>query len=230
MTFKYRYRKQILIISLIVILLGSSIFSYYYFFPKEKKDTKSKLLLSSVKKEDKEVKKNKKEEEITEIMIDIKGEVINSGIYRLKNGSRVIDAIEMAGGITNNADTSVLNLSKKLSDEMVIIVYSYYEVSNFSKTKEIEEMTLENCVTGSDGLENSACIESDTTSNLDNKISINNATIDEFLTLDGVGETKAKSIIEYREKNGLFKAIEEIKNVSGIGDSLFDKIKENITL
>ena len=164
-------------------------------------------------------------------MVDVKGEVINAGIYKLKTGSRVIDAINMAGGLTNKANTSVLNLSKKLTDEMVIIVYSNYEVENFKKTKEQEEQVLNNCITGYDNLNNDACITSDN-SNIENngKVSINNASIEELLTLTGIGEAKAKSIIEYREKNGGFKSIEDIKNVTGIGDALFDKIKENITL
>ena len=227
MTFKYRYRKQILIFSFIIILIGSSIFSYFYFFKPDKKESKSSVLLSSVKSKK---KKKVNKEENTEIMVDVKGEVLNSGIYTLKNGSRVIDAINMAGGITRNGDTSVLNLSKKLTDEMVIVVYSYYEVDNFSKTKEIEKNTLDNCVTGSDGIKNSACIDNQEDDIENTKVSINTGTVDDFLTLDGIGESKAKSIIEYREKNGLFTNVEDIKNVSGIGDSLFDKIKEDITL
>lgn len=229
MTFKYRYRKQIIIISIIVVIIGSLIFLGYYYF-NDKEDSKKKTnLLESTKKEDKE--KDSKKEEITEIMIDIKGEVINQGIYKLKSGSRVIDAINMAGGLTNNANTSVLNLSKKLIDEMVIIVYSNYEVENFEKTKEEETKVLESCKTGYDNIENDACIEPNTTiEQTTSKISINNASLEELMTLSGIGEAKAKSIIEYREQNGGFNSIEDIKNVTGIGDALFDQIKENITL
>ena len=89
MTFKYRYRKQIIIISIIVVIIGSLIFAGYYYF-NDKEDSKKKTnLLESTKKNDKE--KETKKEEITEIMVDIKGEVINQGIYKLKTGSRVID-------------------------------------------------------------------------------------------------------------------------------------------
>lgn len=229
MTFKYRYRKQIIIISIIVVIIGSLIFLGYYYF-ENKEDTKKKnVLLESTKKNDKE--KETKKEEITEIMVDIKGEVINQGIYKLKTGSRVIDAINMAGGLTNNANTSVLNLSKKLIDEMVIIVYSNYEVENFEKTKEEETKVLESCKTGYDNIENDACIEPETSIETQtSKISINNASLEELMTLSGIGEAKAKSIIEYREQNGGFNSIEDIKNVTGIGDALFDQIKENITL
>ena len=126
MTFKYRYRKQIICVVLLVIIISS--FTGFYYFNNEEDKTEKKLLVSSEKVESK-IKKEKLEnkQEVKEIMVDVKGEVINSGIYTLKDGSRVIDAINMAGGLTNNADTSVLNLSKKLTDEMVIIVYSYYE-------------------------------------------------------------------------------------------------------
>ena len=132
MTFKYRYRKQIIIISIIVLIISSLIFLGYCYFNNKEDSKKTSNLLESTKKEDKE--KDSKKEEITEIMVDVKGEVVNQGIYKLKTGSRVIDAINMAGGLTNNANTSVLNLSKKLTDEMVIIVYSNYEVQNFEKT------------------------------------------------------------------------------------------------
>ena len=232
MTFKYRYRKQILMVSLIILMIGGSLFSYFSFFKEDKKEIneKSEILLSSKKKKTKTKKVIK--EVIENIMVDVKGEVVNSGIYTLKTGSRVIDAINMAGGITKNGDTSVLNLSKKLTDEMVIVVYSYYEVKNFTKTKEVEEVVNNSCVNSSDGVENGACIENDVELEESNskKVSLNSATIDELMTLSGIGEAKAKSIIDYRDKNGGFKNIEDIKNVTGIGDSLFDKIKENITL
>ena len=114
---------------------------------------------------------------------------------------------------------------------MVIIVYSYYEVRNFEKTKEKEETVRKNCTTGSDGVTNDACIDSSYNIQDENKkVSLNQATLEELMTLSGVGEAKAKSIIEYRNKNGGFQSIEEVKKVNGIGDSLFDKIKENITL
>lgn len=229
MTFKYRYRKQILLsISVLVVVLFTIIGFYCTGEKKEKKSAKNMLI---EKKEEIKNKEQKKEELPQEIMVDVKGEVVNSGIYTLKKGSRVIDAINLAGGVTKLGDTSVLNLSKKLEDEMVIIVYSHYEVRNFEKAKEKEEAVRANCVTGSDGVTNDACIDSSFNDQEDNKkISINKATLEELMTLSGVGDAKAKSIIEYRNKNGGFKSIEEIKKVNGIGDSLFDKIKENITI
>ena len=229
MTFKYRYRKQIMIAIIVFIIIGMSSFFLYSNFKEGKKPKNEENLLMIEKKEK---RKEEKEEEIIPIMVDVKGEVINPGIYTLDKDKRVIDAINMAGGLTNHADTSVLNLSKKLTDEMVIIVYSRYEVENFEKTKEKEKTINQECAKGVNALENNACIEKkqNQVETSSNKISINQASKEEFMQLEGIGESKATAIIEYRNMNGPFHAIEDIKNVSGIGDSLFDKIKENITL
>lgn len=234
MTFKYRYRKQIIIVVISLIIIGTSSFFVYSNFKESKKPKKEENLLIIEKKEKKKEEKNKKEkeEESIPIMVDVKGEVINPGIYTLDKDKRVIDAINMAGGLTNHADTSVLNLSKKLTDEMVIIVYSRYEVENFEKTKEKERTLNQECVKGVNALENNACIEKkqNQVETSSKKVSINQASKEEFMQLEGIGEAKATAIIEYRNTNGLFHTIEDIKNVTGIGDSLFDKIKENITL
>lgn len=233
MTFKYRYRKQIIAVMLFFLfLIGSGTFLYFNFKPTNKPKREENLL--ELEKRENEEKKSKEKEETASIMVDVKGEVINPGIYTLEKEKRVIDAINMAGGLTKNADTSVLNLSKKLSDEMVIIVYSYYEVRNFEKTKEKEESVNKQCEKGSNSLKNDACIgiehSKDSNTLSSGKISLNTATQEELMQLEGIGEAKAKAIIEYREKNGSFPTIEDIKKVSGIGDSLFDKIKENITV
>ena len=162
--------------------------------------------------------------------MDIKGEINNPGIYELKSSSRVIDVIEKAGGLTENANTTVINLSKKITDEMVIIIYSNKQVEDFSKTKEIEKQVQNNCINPSEeSLKNDACItEKETT--ISGKVSINTATLEELQTLPGIGEEKAKNIIKYREENGLFTAIEDLTKINGIGESIFAKIKENITL
>ncbi|MBE6157325.1 MAG: hypothetical protein E7160_00805 [Firmicutes bacterium] len=137
----------------------------------------------------------------------------------------------MAGGLTEKANTSVINLSKKITDEMVIIIYSNYEVENFKRTKEIEESIIKQCnQKDNNSLKNDACIGNNTEENINSKISLNSATKEELMTLSGIGEAKAEDIIDYRNKNGGFKNIEEIKNIKGIGDSMFDKIKDHITI
>lgn len=163
-------------------------------------------------------------------IVDIKGEVNDPGIYKLPATSRVIDAINEAGGLTVNADTSVLNLSKKIIDEMVIIVYSQTEVENFQKTKELETELQKYCLQPDENsLQNDACIKAEDTSS-STKISINTATLEQLMTLPGIGEAKAQEIINYRNTNGNFTTIEDILNVPGIGESLFAQIKENITI
>ena len=114
---------------------------------------------------------------------------------------------------------------------MVIIIYSKDEVKNFKKTKEIEKQVIEKCIQKDEtSLTNDACIEDNKKdNNQSTKININTATIEELMTLPGIGESKAKSIIKYRE-NAQFKSIEDIKNIQGIGENLFAKIKENITV
>ena len=223
-TFKYRYRKQIVIgIFILFLLVGGTILTIFM-FQSDKKD-KSDLVVSTATNS---LKKKSKKENIENYKVDIKGEILTPGIYTLKSNSRVIDVIEMSGGLTENADTSVISLSKKITDEMVIIIYSKSEVKDFEKTKETEKIVQEKCIKKDENaLKNDACITDSVKTS--GKVSINTATKEELMSLTGIGDSKAEDIIKYREENGLFKTIEDIKNVSGIGDSLFAKIKENIT-
>ena len=162
-------------------------------------------------------------------IVDIKGEINSPGIYSLAKEKRVIDVINLAGGLTENADTSVINLSKKIIDEMVIIIYSKEEVKNFEKTKEQEQEINKKCNQKEENaLQNDACIT--TVQQNSTKISINTANLEELMKLPGIGESKAKDIINYREKNGAFQSIEELKKVPGIGESTFASLKEDITL
>jgi len=227
-------------IIIFLLLLGFSIYFSIYKYNDDKNE--EFIILEENKKEIETV------EEIIEecyLNVDIKGEVKVPGLYEVVCDSRVQDVINMAGGITQNGDTTVLNLGKKLEDEMVIIVYSKEQVRNFNSTKLDESIRIESC-TNENEIINDVCInESDLIdSYLDNDsgdeeigdtpvkvlISINTATKEELMTLSGIGESKANNIINYRNENGNFKSIEELKNVKGIGDSIFEKIKDSITL
>ena len=220
-SFHYRYKKQIIIISIILILLSVSGYFIYINIPKKEE---IKISKEPVKKEKEEVKEESK------YKVDIKGQINNPGIYEVPISSRVIDVINLAGGLTVNADTSVINLSKKVIDEMVIIVYSKEEVTNFKKTKEIEQQVQEQCIQKDENsLKNDACISSNKNTST-NKVSINNASTEELMTLPGIGESKAKDIIDYRTKNGPFKKLEDLKNIPGIGENVYNNLKENITL
>ena len=177
-----------------------------------------------------------KEETIEEITIrysvDIKGAVKNPGVYQLDSNLTVNDVIELAGGLTKEADTSVTNLAKKITDEMVIIIYTKEEVKNSNIVDTVIKVVEQECICPN--IQNDGCLNTEITDNISNQensglININTATIEELQTIDGIGESKAKSIVEYRKTNGNFESIEDIKNVDGIGDKLYETIKVYIT-
>ena len=222
MTFKYRYRKQI-ILGIIIFIVVSGIVGFSIYTFKDKFKVKKKDIVV-----EKNIQKKKNIDSLDKIQVDIKGEINYPGTYKVESNLRVIDVIKLAGDLTENADTSVINLSKKISDEMVIIIYSKEEVADFKKTKEIEKQVEEKCIKPTDdSIKNDACINCDEGNG---KININTATLDELKSLTGIGEKKAKDIIDYREKNGSFNTIEDIMKVSGIGENAFDQIKEDITV
>ena len=147
-------------------------------------------------------------EEINNIVIHITGEVNNPGVITLKEGERIIDAIEKAGGPTQEADTSKVNLAYILSDGQKIDIPSIYD----NETESYIAEDSGNCI-----------IE-----NFEAKININTATQNELETLTGIGPSMASKIINYRKEHGKFKKIEEIKNVPGIGEAKYNAIKDNI--
>lgn len=141
----------------------------------------------------------------TVIFVDIKGEVKNPGVYQMKVGDRVKDALDAAGGLTEEADSQKVNLAKRLEDQMVIVVPKVGE--------EAEAIPA-----GATSKEASK----------EGKVNINTATVEELKTLKGVGEKKAEAIIEYRKKNGSFKTKEDLMKVRGIGKKLFESFEERI--
>lgn len=195
--------------------------------------TKTKNIEEPIIELEQKAEENKKEN-IKAIKIDIKGEVNSPGIYELKENDRVSDAIIIAGGLTENADTELINLSKTLKDEMVIIIYNKNEIEELRKNANQPETIikyLEKECTCPDTT-NDACIKKETVkkeTKSQEKISINTATLEELMQVEGIGESKAKAIIKFREENGPFETIEDITKVSGIGESTFEKFKSNIT-
>lgn len=169
-----------------------------------------------------------KEEENAEeeFYVDIKGEVKKPGVYKVSSKMIVNDAIKLAGGLTSKANTDNINLSTSLKKEMVIYVFSKKDVNKIIKMNDTpctcETIEVNNCVKDDEPTGN----ETDT---IKSKININSATKEELIKLTGIGEAKADAIIEYR-KEKRFERIEDIKNISGIGDAMFDKIKEDITV
>ncbi|MCI8309589.1 MAG: hypothetical protein HFJ45_05270, partial [Clostridia bacterium] len=147
---------------------------------------------------------NNKDEKIIDdnIKIHIYGEVNNPGLIELKVGSRIYDAIQTAGGLTEEADVSKINLAYILSDGEKIYIYSINDEDDLNETN---YLIVQNT-----------------------KVNINVATSEQLVTLPGIGDSLAEEIINYRLKNGNFSNIEDIKNVSGIGDNKFEKIKDFI--
>ena len=200
----------------IIIIILASIFIIFGYI-NNKKETNienSNFLTEETTKEKISIEKNRLKETIIEtipeeIYVDISGCVINPGVYKLSNSKRIIDVIDIAGGLCPNADTSDINLSKKIFDEMKIHIKKIGETYNersldFDDTSDISE-------------------KNDNGS----KININTASVEQLTTLPGIGEKKAIEIINYREDKK-FKTIEDIKNISGIGDKTFEKIKDLI--
>lgn len=167
----------------------------------------------------------KEEKNYEVIKVDIKGAVNKPGVYEVIESARVIDVIEIAGGLTKKANTDYINLSKTVENEMIIWIYTNDEIKDFIKQDIIYEYIEKEC--NCPDVSTSACINNNDNNN--KLININKATKEELMTITGLGETKALSIIEYR-LNTPFSKIEDIKNVTGIGDSLFEKIKNYITV
>ena len=164
-------------------------------------------------------------DEDTKIIVHVTGAVKSAGIVEIKEGSRIADAIEAAGGFADNADISQINLAYQLEDGQKIYIPSI----NDEKTDGSEKVLQKEYVTDEPGDE--VIVEDEETSVKSKesaKININTADQTELEEIPGVGESTALKIIEYRKTNGKFKSIEDIKNVSGIGDSKFENMKEKI--
>lgn len=162
--------------------------------------------------------------------IDIKGAVKKPGVYKLSCTLNISDAIKSAGGVTEEADTSVINLAKQITNEMVIIVYTKEEVKNSNIVDTVVKVVESECVCPN--IQNDGCINTeikDTIGSNNSLININTANQSELQELPGIGASKAKTIIEYREKNGKFQQVEDILNVDGIGNTLYEQIKAYIT-
>ncbi len=164
-------------------------------------------------------------EDDTKIFVHVTGAVKNEGIVEIKEEGRIADAVEAANGFTEEADISQINLAYKLEDGQKIYIPSIKD----EKIKEEEKVLEKEYVTDEAG--DDIIIEDDISSvksKKDGKININTAMESELEEIPGVGESTAKKIIEYRKNNGKFKEIEDIKNVSGIGDSKFENMREKI--
>lgn len=177
------------------------------------KETNLQTEVTTVQRDSASEKEEKSQKEKTEevveqdlITVDVKGAVKSPGIYDLPVGSRVNDAVQKAGGLTENADSKSLNLAQKISDEALVYVPTKEETtsqethSNASNTKE------------------------------NKKVNLNKASLEELKQVKGLGGKRAQDIIDHRETNGKFKSVDDLKKVSGIGAKTVEKLKEYVTV
>ena len=159
---------------------------------------------------EKEIKKEEKEESAEQnlITVDVKGAVKSPGIYDLPVGSRVHDAVQKAGGLTEQADSKSLNLAQKVSDEALVYVPS-----------KGEEAAGQQTVSGTPS-----------STSKDKKVNLNKASLEELKQVKGLGGKRAQDIIDHRETNGKFKSVDELKKVSGIGAKTIEKLKDYVTV
>ena len=190
--------------------LGMVLGGFFFLKPVAQTPAKESNLqteVTTVSKDEKE-DKNQKEEVVEQdlITVDVKGAVKSPGIYDLPVGSRINDAVQKAGGLTDNADSKSINLAQRISDEALVYVPTKEEVtsqeahSNASTTKE------------------------------NKKVNLNKASLEELKQVKGLGAKRAQDIIDHRESNGKFKSVDELKKVSGIGAKTIEKLKEYATV
>ena len=217
---KYKYVITIFLFMLIIFYI---VFVKVNLKSKEKNLVDNQVVINEVEKVEVDLKDDM-------VYIDIKGDVKKPGVYKINSDKKIIDVITMAGGLMENANTDNINLSKKVTDEMVIIIYTNEEVKNSNIVDTVIKVIDKECVCPN--IQNDGCINTeinDSITNVNKTININTATLEELMSINGLGEAKAKAIIKYREENGYFKIIDDLLNVSGIGEALFEKIKEYIT-
>ena len=190
--------------------LGMVLGGFFFLKPVAQTPAKESNLqteVTTVSKDEKE-DKNQKEEVVEQdlITVDVKGAVKSPGIYDLPVGSRINDAVQKAGGFTDNADSKSINLAQRISDEALVYVPTKEETtsqeaySNASNTKE------------------------------NKKVNLNKASLEELKQVKGLGAKRAQDIIDHRESNGKFKSVDELKKVSGIGAKTIEKLKEYVTV
>ena len=182
----------------LVLIIGA-----LFYFNQNKTEDYSGVSFSNISNETNNKDERAENRHDEKIFVDVKGAVKHPGVFETTKDKRVKDLIEEAGGLLDDADTSTLNLSQKVKDQMVIYVLKHGE-----KPKQISD-------------------SSSSSSNTD-VININTANKEQLMKISGVGKTKAEAIISYREKNGDFKKKEDITKVHGIGKATFEKIKDKI--
>lgn len=205
--------KDKLIIGLIIALVA--LIANNFIDHKEDDFSDSKISLFSSDDEFEETEETKEDSNKTQanetIKVHIAGEINKEGVYEVNNGDRLDDLVKRAGGLTKDANSKKINLAMKLEDQMKIYIPSIYDFEDEPSTTNENTLILDKPSTE---------IE---------KININKASKEELMTLPNIGEKRAEAIIEYRE-NSPFKKLEDIKNVTGIGEKFYQSLKDLITV
>ncbi|MEC1302908.1 helix-hairpin-helix domain-containing protein [Lysinibacillus capsici] len=200
-----KYKKSMLFPSILVV----SGLCYFYFSSSDSSPPQEELIETIQPIEEKNLSESAEEAVMQQVFVEIKGAVMYPGVYELEQDQRIKDVVQLAGGYTENADTQFINHAQKVQDEMVIYIPIMGE--------QLEEGA-------------SSLLTLPTETNKEQKININKADVATLATLPGIGPSKALSILTYREENGQFQTIDDLKNVSGIGDKTFEKLKDAITV
>lgn len=205
--------KDKLIIGLIIALVA--LLANTFIDQKEDDFSNSKISLFSSDDEFEETEETKEDSNQTQasetIKVHIAGEINKEGVYEVNNGDRLDDLVKRAGGLTKDANSKKINLAMKLEDQMKIYIPSIYDFEDETSST------------------NDNLLISDKPSTETEKININKANKEELMTLPNIGEKRANAIIEYRE-NSPFEKIEDIKNVTGIGEKFYQSLKDLITV
>ena len=202
------YKIIVICVSLGLVLGGFFLLKPVAQAPAKESNLQSEVIAVPKASTDEKEDGNQKEEVVEQdlITVDVKGAVKTPGIYDLPVGSRINDAVQKAGGLTDNADNKSINLAQKISDEALVYV----------PTK--EEAT-------------SQATQSNASNSKENKkVNLNKASLEELKQVKGLGAKRAQDIIDHRESNGKFKSVDELKKVSGIGAKTIEKLKEYVTV
>ena len=213
-------KKQKIFISLVIIIIFALVLIYVY---QKLYEEDSEIILSNnindVTLNTNEIGTKEEKNDEEKVVVHVIGEVNNPGVVTLPEGSRIIDAINKAGGKTEEADLSKINLAFIVEDGTQIYIPRINE--NLNQINLISDGAGIGVIINDSNLEENK---------EEVKVNINTANKEKLETLPGIGETTAQKIIDYRETNGKFKTIEDIKNVSGIGEAKYESLKDKITV